>query len=40
MATWPKIAETREERKKKKTMNRFEALVSRVMQCGVKEVRR
>jgi len=27
------------EEKKKKTMNRFEALASRVMQCGVKEVR-
>ena len=30
----------RVEEKKKKLTNRFEALASRVMQCGVKEVRR
>jgi len=30
----------RVEEKKKKTENRFEALASRVMQCGIKEVRR
>jgi len=30
----------RVEEKKKKSTNRFEALASRVMQCGVKEVRK
>ena len=29
----------KEEEKMKKMSNRFEALTSRVMQCGVKEVR-
>jgi len=28
------------EEEKKKSMNRFEALASRVMQCGIKKVRR
>ena len=32
--------EGRVEERKKKSTNRFEALASRVMQCGVKEVRR
>jgi len=30
----------RVEERKKKSMNKFEALANRVMQCGVKEVRR
>jgi len=38
LATWPRTAGTREEGKK--STNRFKTLTSRVMQCGVREVRR